>query len=147
MANPTPRLWLCHVCGTGPHTFAIAPACTGVRSDGRQCGHRMCPTCKKDNNIPNPMGVAASRSLRTRATMIDVNAMPRTVPGMAPRGTKSARGRSLYHQPALRPNARPSTAGWWKCSRCNSVNNPKLCGGRCTICNHTKCYECYVYSR
>ena len=142
MTNRTPRMWQCHVCNTGPQTCATTPACTGVRPDNRQCGHIMCSRCKKDNDIPNPMGTAASRSLRTRATMIDVNATPRTVPGMAPRGTKSARGRGPYHQPALRLSTRPSPAGWWKCSECGSMNNPALCGGRCTICNHRKCRDC-----
>jgi hypothetical protein len=142
MANPAPRIWQCHVCGAGPHILAIATSCTGVRSDNRQCGHRMCPTCKKDNNIPNPMGTAASRSLRTRATMIDVNAVPRTVPSMVPRGTKSARGRGLYYQPALRLSSRPSMDGWWTCSVCGNMNNPKLSDGRCTICSHRKCRDC-----
>jgi hypothetical protein len=144
MANRTPRIWQCHVCNTGPHTCATTPACTGVRSDNRQCGHIMCSRCKKDNDIPNPLGTAASRSFRTRATMIDANATPRTVPSMAPRGTKSGRGRGrgLYHQPALRLSSRPSMAGWWTCSVCGSMNNPELSDGRCTTCNHRKCRDC-----
>lgn len=147
MANRTPEKWQCHLCHAGPYTCTITPACTEVLSDNRPCGHRMCPKCKKDNDIPNPLGTAASRSFRTRAMTIDVSAMPRTVPGMAPRGTKIARGRGLYHQPALRLSSRPSMAGWWKCSKCDSINNPRLSAGRCTICNHTKCGSCYVYPR
>jgi hypothetical protein len=144
MANRAPRIWQCHVCNTGPHTCATTPACTGVRPDNRQCGHIMCSRCKKDNDIPNPLGTAASRSLRTRATMIDANAMPRTVPSMAPRGTKSARARSLY-QPALRLSTRPPRTGWWICSACKNMNNPDLADGRCTSCGHWKCRECRVY--
>jgi hypothetical protein len=142
MANRTPEKWQCHLCHAGPYTCTITPACTEVLSDNRPCGHRMCPKCKKDDAIPNPLGTAASRSFRTRAMTIDVSAMPRTVPGMAPRGTKSARGRGLYHQPALRLSSRPSMAGWWTCHGCKNMNNPELTDGRCTVCSHRRCREC-----
>lgn len=39
---------------------------------------------------------------------------------------------------SLKPSARPSMAGWWYCCRCNHLNNPALCGGRCTVCGHGK---------
>ena len=33
-------------------------------------------------------------------------------------------------------------SGWWYCCRDNNLNNPILCGGRCTTCGHVKCDEC-----
>src|ERR1700733_2377635 len=41
--------------------------------------------------------------------------------------------------------SRPSLAGWWKCSACGSLNNPKLSNGGCTCCNHTRCRDCFSY--
>ncbi|KAL4775813.1 hypothetical protein BDW60DRAFT_179164 [Aspergillus nidulans var. acristatus] len=33
-------------------------------------------------------------------------------------------------------------AGWWNCCRCRNMNNPDLCGGRCTVCGHIKDQTC-----
>lgn len=48
--------WQCHICKAGPHLCATSRKCTGVVGNGRKCGHEMCRHCKKDKDIPPPMG-------------------------------------------------------------------------------------------
>jgi len=141
MANPRPRIWQCHLCDAGPHTYNIIQACTGVRSDNRQCGHQFCEKCKTDNQIPSPMGAAALRNRLTPPGTIDLGAMQRTVPGMTPRGNKHTLDHGQHHQQAPRLRTRPSMAGWWTCCY-GHMNNPALSSGRCTVCNHKKCGNC-----
>lgn len=40
--------------------------------------------------------------------------------------------------------AGPSMAGWWYCCHDNNLNNPDLCGERCTTCGHGICASCSV---
>jgi hypothetical protein len=141
MTNPPPEKWQCHVCGTGPHIRETTPACTGVRSDNKQCGHKVCSECKRNNDIPSTLGTIVLRSPLTSPGTIDIGAMRRTAPGMAPRGNKRTLDHGQHHQQALRLGTRPSMAGWWICC-CGQMNNPKLSGGRCTVCNHKKCGNC-----
>lgn len=47
--------------------------------------------------------------------------------------------RTYTHATSASP--RPSMAGWWYCHRCNNLNNPALCGGRC-LCGHGRCESC-----
>jgi hypothetical protein len=44
-SSQDPDKWQCHLCGGGPHSYKITPACTSVR-DGKLCGHMMCSICK-----------------------------------------------------------------------------------------------------
>jgi hypothetical protein len=60
-----PRIWQCHMCGAGPHIYAVTPSCTYVLS-GSQCGHLMCRICKTDGEIPSTMGSGALRSRESR---------------------------------------------------------------------------------
>ena len=38
--------------------------------------------------------------------------------------------------------AGPPMVGWWYCCNDGNLNNPALCGGRCTTCGHVKCDYC-----
>ena len=145
MTNPPPEKWQCHICLEGPHTYSITTSCTGVRSDNKQCGHRLCRYCKTDNEIPNPLGPAALRSPPTAARTTDYSTMRRTAPAMVPRGNKRTLDHGQHHQQALRLGARPSMAGWWTCCY-GHMNNPALSSGRCTQCNHEKCRNCSPYT-
>src|SRR5271163_1950861 len=133
MANPRPPVWQCHDCGAGPYLRETTPACI-------QCGHKMCPDCKRDGDIPNTLGTVL-RSPLTAAKTTDYSAMRRTAPAMAPRGNKRALDHGQYHQQALRLT-RPPLTGWWICSKCGNENDPDLTDGRCSICNHAKCGTC-----
>jgi hypothetical protein len=141
MAAPSPEKWQCHECKTGPQLCATAICCA-------QCGHNMCDECKKDGEIPSPLGAGVLRSPPTRAPTTYSHAMPRNVPNMAPRGNIRDRDRGRYYQPALRLSSRPPPlTGWWICHVCSFKNNPDLCGGRCTHCQHLKCPICRPWRR
>jgi hypothetical protein len=61
-----PERWQCHMCGAGPHIYAVALSSTGASSDFIQRGYRVCRTCKMDREIPPPMGGGAFRSRESR---------------------------------------------------------------------------------
>jgi tetratricopeptide (TPR) repeat protein len=63
MNTRSPRMWQCHVCNGGPHTYATTPACASLLGN-RQCGHTMCTRCKKDGDIPNPFNDQKTSRIR-----------------------------------------------------------------------------------
>jgi hypothetical protein len=147
MSTGDPVKWQCHECKAAPHLVATTSKCTGVLPNGHQCPHVMCPDCKKDDDIPPPLGPGALRSPPIPATTVRSDTIPRTVPSMAPGGNSRNRDRRKYHQPAWRLSTRPSQRGWWVCSECRFTNSPHLSPERCTNCNHQKCRNCRPTSR
>src|SRR2546423_6662839 len=97
----TPEMWQCHVCGEGPHLYALIKRCTGV-SGNRQCGHSMCPKCKKDGEIPPPIPTGGLRNAATPATTIYHSTMPRTKPNMVPPGNRVDGNSGRYYEPEMR---------------------------------------------
>lgn len=146
MANQTPQNWQCHKCGSGPQLCATTKRCTGVLANNTQCGHEMCPLCETDVNIPPPTPSGGQRSSSTPVHTIQFHTTPQVVPRMAPTPRNHGR-RGLYHCPPLRLNSKPPLRGWWICSICDYKNNPALCGGHCTNCNHAKCSSCRPWTR
>lgn len=147
-----PTLWQCHVCKEeGPIKYALTKKCT-------TCSHDFCSLCKKDNDIPTPMGTAPARvrsSPITRGVIRGTHAQdpdiyPTShVPRLGPAKTNPITNICMHasypeinkHKLTSRPN-RPSPLGWWRCSECRNINNPELTDRRCTSCNHIKCASC-----
>lgn len=142
--TPTPTLWQCHNCkDAGPIKYENQKICA-------TCGHRMCKICKKDNDIPSPMGPASARvhsSPLARGIFRGMHAqdpdiwptahLPRLAPTIANTNIRYRANHKLTSRPS-----RPSPRGWWRCSECHNVNNPDLTAGRCSSCNHVKCPSC-----
>ncbi len=163
---PNPVKWQCHVCNGGPYLWANTTRCTNIMSNNLPCNHDFCHAhCKKDNDIPPPLSSPQSSipglrctSNRSRSTL------PATLLGnsndVAAHSRTHGLGGGLAHpsagnhlrkhrssgcisprRPVPRNNdaqcrSRPSMRGWWICCGCRNLNNPALCGGRCTVCGH-----------
>jgi len=141
-----PEKWQCHECGSGPHLYATTKRCTGV-VEGRQCGHKVCDDCKKDNNIQPPL----ASKWRTRSSdhqhgdvpIRDFTALHSGYDHERSVNAMCGGGRRMN----LRLTSRPSMAGWWKCCQCRNWNNPTLSPERCVQCQHRKCSYCTLGRR
>ena len=138
-ANQNQTLWACHMCHSGPHTIANTTRCVNTTS----CNHDMCRLCPRDSDIPpewyQPAPTATPWPPTSNLAPNGRSRVRSTVPGAAP---------LLYSRPILNGSyafllhSRPCTRGWWTCSECSNMNNPKLAPSRCSICSHYKCRSC-----
>jgi hypothetical protein len=135
---PDPTLWQCHICkDQGPITYALQNRCA-------TCTHEVCTLCKKDDDIPSPLGAAPARVRSSPSTRGMQGQESDTWSTSQPprRGLPDTRAHARTdHKLTSRPN-RPPMRGWWRCSECRNVNNPALTDRRCTSCNHIKCPSC-----
>jgi hypothetical protein len=135
-------LWQCCRCVDGPMKMVNHPICS-------KCGHRPCKNCKKDGDIVI-LGSRRTAAVRAYDHTNAYRANPGTniPPNHSVResvpATYSVDPNSAQARKRMRLGSRPgpSLRGWWVCHKCDSMNNPELCQGRCTICNHTKCNQC-----
>ena len=164
--RPVPEKWQCHICLEGPMLYATSKACTGVKSDGSSCGHKIkdadniqCSLCKLDNDIPPPLTSKAPRGPppstvtdRLPPSHLGTNNL---VAGPRPKDSASrSRDKHKHKHPTNRPgpsrraelgSAPPAMKNWWRCCHCQYVNNPawgtRCVGGSCTT-QHFACRYC-----
>jgi Ankyrin repeats (3 copies) len=68
--------------------------------------------------------------------------LPRPQDPQAAQGSRAIIAQSESHQPTMERSGMPALNLWWFCSECESMNNPALTAGRCSMCGHAKCAFC-----
>jgi hypothetical protein len=143
-----PRLFQCCHCNNRPINIALNGSKCG------SCDHMRCENCKTDSKIdpPSPkkataMGDYAYHYPATyyHGPAVDLR-VTRSIRESAAIPSATHHLTSALDKGHMRLRSH-SMAGWWYCSNCNNMNNPALCGGRCTNCNHSKCPQCRAVSR
>ncbi|KAL3430329.1 hypothetical protein BDV09DRAFT_25460 [Aspergillus tetrazonus] len=108
------------------------------------------------NHVPSILNLCLQSKLSPAFLIIQppsIQLPHRSNPQSSPPTIHSGSLDNLYSQPTMFANTIPQIcalvdsvrhgmAGWWKCCRCDNMNNPALCGGRCTICGHIKDDSC-----
>lgn len=142
-----PILWECCKCGARPMKVVTTPKCV-------ECNHARDSNCPTDDNIRPP---GTKKTTVFQGYYHNIEGLPSPfgqdrvvnstwendpITGLAPYPNPVPYGKGV------RPSSRPvSVAGWWTCHKCGNMNNPELCAGRCTVCNHTKCHQCRAIRR
>ena len=143
MAQPSWIQWQCCQCHGGPHQHATTLRCTCV-VENHACQHDVCGNCKKDDDIPSPLGKpvgavhARPSRIPSRLVTHDSHSMLNTIRHAAYH-PRNCHGYGSLQTLALL--IRPSTT-CWRCHNCGFFNNaglhPTCCGGRL----HYSCLSC-----